>query len=428
MPHDIPQELIDSHDYGAISELFNKNKAFCIVPWVHLHVMPNSSVIPCCVWPYQDSFGNGTSQNVSEIWNGEKYKDLRKKMRNGEMSEGCSHCYSLEKAGFGSMRQSLNSRFSSRAEVLNQTKDDGTLKKLELRYIDIRFSNLCNFKCRGCGPDLSSSWYEDHQKLFGYKSDKKKFTSIATDAPHFWSELKAMILDAEEIYFGGGEPLITREHFEVLNILIEKKLTHVRLSYNTNLSTLNYGHDDLTDLWSKFNNVVLGLSIDDIGPRAEYFRKGTNWPVIENNIERLVNDFQQIHRYVNCTVNIHNVFYLPEIIDWLVEKKVITAAGFMINLLLDPEYYVIQTLPPRVKAKVKAKLMHYVLDCKMRKNWEPVVHNILKVIKFMEEKDSSEMMPKFQEITAQLDEIRSDKFVEVFPELRELMETTYGEV
>ena len=35
-------------------------KSFCILPWIHLNVLPNGSVIPCCISPYDDIYGDGT--------------------------------------------------------------------------------------------------------------------------------------------------------------------------------------------------------------------------------------------------------------------------------------------------------------------------------------------------------------------------------
>lgn len=419
----LPEKNGPVPDLKAIGEALNADKVFCMIPWVHLHVMPNSTVIPCCVWPYTDVFGDGKTQDAKTIWNSEKYRELRRNMLEGKASKGCERCYSVEKAGFTSMRQTTNMRFAEHAEVIKKTAPDGSFPELRLRYIDIRFSNLCNFRCRGCGPDLSSAWYDDHQALYNFKSDKPRVMSIATDSPDFWRELKAMIPDAEEIYFGGGEPLITREHFEVLKLLTDLGRTDIRLSYNTNLSTLSYGNHDLADIWSKFEEVTIGISLDDIGARAEYFRNGTKWSVIESNMRRLRDEFPGIHRYINCTVNIHNVLYLPEIVESVVGDYGINPSQFFINLLLNPDEYVLHVLPTSIKSKIQTKLQEFEKLCHSRAGaWTVVGNNMRKVLAFMEEKDSSDSMPSFRERTRSLDRIRSEAFVKTFPELAELME------
>ena len=397
------------------------NKAFCVLPWLHLHVMPDSSVIPCCVSPYNDHYGNVNSEKVEDIWNNERFKDLRKKMIAGELPPGCKHCHDIESSGFSSMRNNLNQRFKDDIpHILSSTTEDGTFHELKLKYIDIRFSNLCNFKCRGCGPTLSSSWYDDHNKLFNYISDKPKVRSIATDSPDFWKHFKELVLDSEYIYFGGGEPLITKEHFDLLRLLIDQNKTKIDLSYNTNLSTLTYGNYDLTELWKKFRTVTLGISLDDFGPRAEYFRNGTRWAVIDANMKKLRDEFQGIRRYVNCTVNITNVYYLPELFDYLVQENIIHPDAFNINMLLDPEELRIDVMPLEAKQKVKLKIGSFILDLESR-GLHKAAGDFRNILNHMMSKDNAHLFPRFIENTKKLDNIRGENFVTTYPELSRIL-------
>ena len=414
---------------GAKLSVETKNlkdsKTFCMIPWIHLHVMPDSSVIPCCVSAYDDIYGNGTEQSLKEIWNSEKYKQLRKNMLAETPSPGCQRCYTIENSGFESMRNSINQRFSHCIEAVKDTEADGTFQAEgpELQYIDIRFSNLCNFKCRGCGPALSSSWFDDHQRLFNYKSEIQKVKSVSIQSPSFWEELKEAIPNAEEIYFGGGEPLITKDHFEILKILEEQKKFDIRLSYNTNLAQLNYMQHNLAEIWSKFKFVKVGISIDDMGARAEYFRHGTKWKVIEENFNELMNNHPTVNRYVNCTVNIMNVLYLPELFNYLIDSGIIDTYNFNINLLLDPEEYCIQVLPAHIKLKVKDKLGQFKSELFSRGiHFQKAAHDFDNILNFLDEKDRSELMPIFKDHTLKLDQIRKENFTAVYPELSELVE------
>ncbi len=422
MSPDLPKDDGRIPDLMARAEALNNDPVFCMMPWIHLHVMPDSTVTPCCVWPYDDVFADGKTQTLREVWNSEKMRQLRQSMLNGRPSQGCDRCYTLEKAGFSSLRKTTNQRFAHAASTAVATTADGMLPDLSLRYIDIRFSNLCNFRCRGCSPSLSSSWYEDHQRLYDYKSEKPRVVSIAADAPTFWTELKSIIPGAEFIYFGGGEPLIAREHFEVLKLLIDQGKTQIDLSYNTNLSTLSYGDHDLAAMWSKFRHVTVGVSLDDIGPRAEYFRKGTDWKIIHKNIDRLIRDFPAIGRYVNCTVSVHNAYYLPEIVEWLVANKVIVPAAFNVNMLLDPEEYVLHVLPKPLKDRIRQRLIEYSDRHRSVPGWHHIVDSFRKVIAFMDQTDDSQKLTTFRTRTHTLDKIRRESFSDVFPELREMME------
>lgn len=383
--------------------------------------MPDSSVIPCCISPYDDSYGDGQKQTVAEIWNSDKFKTLRKKMLLNQTNLGCARCHNLEESGFKSMRQEMNQSFEEYLPLIKNTKEDGTLDKINLKYIDIRFSNLCNFKCRGCGPTLSSSWFDDHKKLSNNKITEKKIKSIAVNSPVFWNELKSLIIHADVIYFGGGEPLITKEHYEILSTLNSLSLHNIELRYNTNLSQLNYGEYNLSEYWEKFKKVTLGISIDDIGKRAEYFRHGTKWEIIEKNFETLIKKHPTINRTVNCTVNIMNIFYLPEIFDYLTDKKIIEPFQFNVNLLLDPDELRIDVLPEMLKKKITNKLtkFKFKLSC-----MDPKYHTSIKdfdnILNFMNAKNNSHLLSLFKENTLKLDKIRNEDFVATFPEIKDL--------
>lgn len=401
-----------------------KTKTFCILPWIHLHALPDSSITPCCISPYDDIYGNAHNEPLPAIWNSEKFKELRKNMLADLPSSGCSRCYKIEEAGFESSREIFNRAFSHHFPIAINTSPDGSVefKEEHFKYLDIRFSNLCNFKCRGCGPTLSSSWFEDHQGLYQFLSAEKKVKSIASDSPHFWLQLKSLITHAEMIYFGGGEPLIMKEHFETLKLLESLGKFDTALSYNTNLSQLHYGNYPLEDMWSKFKNVTLGVSIDDIGARAEYFRHGTKWAVIEKNMQTIIQKHPHVKCYVNCTVNIMNVFYLPEIYDHLIDKNFISPENFNINLLLDPIELRIQVLSEKLKIKTRLKLSSFLESLLQRGEvFQKAAKDISNIINVLFEEDLSQQLPLFKEKTLKLDALRKENFATTFPELVELM-------
>ena len=80
-------------------------------------------------------------------------------------------------------------------------------------FLDFRFGNKCNFKCRMCGHDLSTAWYSETKKEYpGDKFPKPK--TIYTD---IYDQLIPYFDSVEEIYFAGGEPLLYPEHYKILD-------------------------------------------------------------------------------------------------------------------------------------------------------------------------------------------------------------------
>ena len=49
-------------------------------------------------------------------------------------------------------RNSSISNFEHHWDKVEATSDDGSGGNVNMAYMDIRFSNLCNLKCRSCGP------------------------------------------------------------------------------------------------------------------------------------------------------------------------------------------------------------------------------------------------------------------------------------
>ena len=64
--------------------------SLCRRPWSLMYITANGQALPCCIAPFSmrgyDSFtlGNATQQTMREIWNGEKYQELRRALLSPE--------------------------------------------------------------------------------------------------------------------------------------------------------------------------------------------------------------------------------------------------------------------------------------------------------------------------------------------------------
>jgi organic radical activating enzyme len=138
-------------------------------------------------------------------------------------------------------------------ECMENTNDDGSLKEFKMRYFDIRFSNICNFKCRTCGGGFSSQWEQEDLK------SKVTYARVfpKNDNPDFLQDIVEQVPNLKTAYFAGGEPLITEEHYILLEEMIRtKKSDHIQLRYNTNMSNLKFKNKDLLALWKHFKNKI----------------------------------------------------------------------------------------------------------------------------------------------------------------------------
>jgi len=279
----------------------NIPKSFCILPWIHTAIDPDGTIRPCCMADFSYRMGDlNETPLLKDIFNNDKYKKFRMQMINGpELPPPCRSCKIQEDAGVVSYRTRKNVEY---ADVIDNlvVNHDGSAEFKQL-YIDYRFSNKCNFKCITCGPSLSTSHALEMVKLGNPIQD-----SILVEVTDFTEQFQTFSKDIREIYFAGGEPLISDHHYEILNMFIESQQP-VFIHYNTNLSELNYKGIDVIDLWTKINgNVFIGASIDGFDTSGETIRFGLDTAVFKRNVQKINNSPKEIKLNFNITFGTTN--------------------------------------------------------------------------------------------------------------------------
>ena len=145
----------------------------CILPWIHLYGDVQGQYKLCCHIPTKDSVGT-YKEPISSIFNNEKYNKIRNQMLSGGVPKMCKKtCYDIEDLGGESNRQQVNKRFGKFAKLQDFTSKDGSISNDPI-YLDIRFGNKCNFKCRICGTFASSAWFKDANKISVFKNYPKQ--------------------------------------------------------------------------------------------------------------------------------------------------------------------------------------------------------------------------------------------------------------
>ena len=249
--------------------------------------------------------------NLKEIWNSPEHLELKQCVENNIPISGCQGCYTEEANGLTSRRMS--------ARRLYEEYHQNTITDLDgPQGLDYSVGNLCNLKCVICHPGSSSAWVPDYQKLHPTESVElfqyQKFNQIETNSPDL---LKNII----SIHFhGGGEPLMSSNHINLLKKIEEVKgLSDVRVYYNTN-GTQRVSQEILS-LWKKCKLIELYFSIDDVGERFDYQRTGADWKKITENLVWYRDNMPHNHMFnVNCVWSYLNLYYLPELIDWYQEN------------------------------------------------------------------------------------------------------------
>lgn len=396
----------------------NNKKNFCISPWVHLHTWPNNQVYPCCMTPMEYPIGNLKNSSLKELWNSKKIKDLRVEFLNDQRPTSCQRCFEMEDMGQRSWRQSLNGHYSHHFSKVDTTDEDGTFSDFNLVYWDFRFSNICNFRCRTCGPQLSTGWYEDTKKIWGRLPDDVK---VIKETAETWEEIEPLFPVVEEIYFAGGEPLIMEEHYRILQKLDKMKRYDVKLRYNTNFSQLEYKNLKVQDIWPKFQSVELSVSLDGGGVKGEYIRKNMNWNKILKNRNEFNPMPSNIYFYINFTLSVMNCFHVVDFHRECVNTGFIENPDrFRLNMLQHPFHFRIQILSDALKHKLIRHYEKYIIELQTLNNSSSIITDFQMAINFIKSESYKHEIKNFKQSINQIDNIRNELFINIFPELREL--------
>jgi MoaA/NifB/PqqE/SkfB family radical SAM enzyme len=308
-------------------------KTLCILPFIHFYTQPDGEVKPCCIAGGFDNKQLLSKYSIEEIWNSEEYKKLRQDMLDGTRNKVCDICYKKEDAGEYSPRNMYNDNTKYTMPIVN---NDYSVKT-SFQHIDIRFSNLCNFKCRMCNHAFSSDWYEDSKKIkvdgrYIYSTSHNSKVIEASET--IIEDILPYISDIKSVYFAGGEPLINDNHYKLLKWMSgdSNLCKNVSIHYNTNLSILKYKNYDFLKYWIKFERVHVSISCDGIGKVGEYQRVGFKHDKFIKNLKKLQKQATPlstsspasgVYYSFQYTVTLFNIEHIFDFIDYMKFNKFI---------------------------------------------------------------------------------------------------------
>ncbi len=287
------------------------NKVFCMAPWTHTYISPQSERRLCCASREEHSFqkqyidssndekyGEVTESKTSldqykpmslkEHWNSPYMRDIRVKLMKGEEIPQCDVCNkNLLMEGHSYRGWFTGSLFRDKIQEAFDKTDDTGYTTMEPISFDYRISNLCNFKCRMCGEQLSSSWEAEKRINNAWTPKNQPFMvpEIKEAMENFQQEVvEPEFRDAisrgivEEIYWVGGEPLMYDVHWWALQEMTQNgSAKDCYLRYNSNLSRVQFGNKNLYDFLPQFKDWMMCASIDGTGEIVEYIRSGIKW-------------------------------------------------------------------------------------------------------------------------------------------------------
>lgn len=361
----------------------NLPEGFCLAKWYQVTVDLVRGHTHSCHHPDRHKIPLDEIAKTPMALHNTHFKMLqRKKMLNRERPEECHYCWSIEDLPKGHDEEFISDRFI-------KSYDDWAIDKLEETlslpwdsliaptYLEVVLSAECNLNCAYCVGDISSSIRREMLKYGPYpvKSDKRRFPSDTFYKPEenpyikaFWEFLPMVLKDLKVLRLTGGEPLLTKDTFKIMDFLELNPNPNLELAINTNLVYPQQLCEKLLSsikvLMAKkcIKKFTLFLSIDSFGKQATYIRHGMDLNLFLINFELIRSSYPDIEIVIMCTYNVLAVFNFSGLLKWIEEQKKINS-----KIYLDTSYL---TSPPFLRANIIDQgNEHFVLDSlKMMKN------------------------------------------------------------
>ena len=375
------EELQSSNDAVTSS----KTDTFCIFPWQHLRFDAAAEAQICCSFQGGNVAHNGSPMSLErnsleEIWNSDMMRGIRRDMVEGRRVAGCEQCYKDEARGGMSMRMRDNVSWENgwlnesrtRIEDIKSAAAENDFRAPTFpALLEIDTGSLCNLKCRMCHDGVSSliakdavhsSWTADQYsgKPYHDEDTKPHFAKLRRFLPlkkAFDAELSQRRGEIKRLYFIGGEPLLVRELWPLLQGLIDSGQ-----SRDIELAIVSNG--TLVPPWlsvaaGQFRRLDLAISIDGFGKHYEYIRYPARWEQLTENLQ-IFKKMPNVYLGGAVTIQINNALNVTELFRFFDSIGV----GYYAYPLHVPRYLGIDALPPAARRMAAERFRAYgASDC-----------------------------------------------------------------
>ena len=280
----------------AKQQLDTISPTMCYAKWSQVSMHLTNGMTHSCYHPPTHKIPlQELDKNITALHNTEEKKEQRRQMLKGERPEGCSYCWSIEDTGARSDRVYRSGEYWAQ-ESKEDIMDAGASGNLNPRYVEVNFNQACNFKCSYCSPHLSTAWQEEieefgeypttapHNNINSLRNKGLMPLKVSQDEnPYvtaFWKWWPEMYKTLRVFRMTGGEPLMDKNTFQVLDYVYENPNKDLELSITSNMCPVNDA------LFERFLTSVKKL--DNVQHGAEVYVKdpldGTDWQTWQHYI------------------------------------------------------------------------------------------------------------------------------------------------
>jgi MoaA/NifB/PqqE/SkfB family radical SAM enzyme len=293
-PHTVRQSKI------AKDHPFFKNRSYvCAAPYTTLRFNTLGVMNVCCA-NTEYILGHYPAVKPMNAWFGVKLNKLRQALSNHDFSLGCMKCanFILNDTGHRPLLMDFDT-----PDVKQQ------MRAVFPSSLVFQLHNICNLECITCGGMHSSSIRKNRDFL-------PPIPNVYGE--EFLDDILPFIKNAKHIEFLGGEPFLISTTYRLLELIIEHNPSCI-VFFTTNGTVYN---SKIEKILQSLPNARVFVSIDSINPETYAFmrRKSDLRDVLKN-----IDSFLKLNIQVGISVCpiIQNVYELPQIIEYAIEKKLL---------------------------------------------------------------------------------------------------------
>lgn len=326
--------------------------SFCLAKWTQTTIHLGLGHTHSCHHPPPHKIPiHEIKEDPSALHNTCYKKSRRREMLNGIKPKECHYCWSVEDLNKPDLYSDrvLKSSENWSLPYFSQVLEAGWEENVNPRYLEVSFSNVCNFKCSYCTPSVSSQWMEEIERHGPYPTSKlynnlddlaqqdKLPILVREENPYidaFWKWLPDIYDDLYAFRITGGEPILDKNLFRVLEFISNRPNKKLELAINTNLCVPD-------ELYERFlekikyicennlvKNVTLYTSCEAYGKQAEYIRFGLDYDKWYYNCKKYIEQIPNANLTVMATYNLLSV---PSFLNFLKDFNNLDHYAFEIN-------------------------------------------------------------------------------------------------
>ena len=413
------------------------NKTFCMAPWTHTYLSPQTERRMCCASrepaqsfkQYIDT-GNDAKEykplTLKEHWNSDHMRSVRLRMMAGEELSECEVC-DHKLLNTDVYRSYWNQLFNDRVDEAYDSTDETGATTMQTISFDYRFNNLCNFKCRMCGDMLSSSWEAESRKNKTWSKESQPWMAspLREQIVKFQdTQVVQEFVEAvetkriKEIYWCGGEPLMWDMHWKAMQRIIELGFAkEVYVRYNTNLSRTSFKGTKLFDLLPEFQDWQICSSLDGTGEVGEYIRDGLNYEQwLRNFKEGLAVAKTSREMRLDYTITMPGLLELKNMFDLSrdLDTEILTKVMFTFS---DDEILSPLALPKELLHTLIDEALEYIEPLASRKQ-----RSLIDVIKNLKKRETFTPTKKGKQRQESIDKIRRQDITKILRRDKRVLE------